>query len=87
MGGIGYVVYVASFLSYSYTANADFNIFAGALLGVCAGMLWAAQGAIMISFPKEEDKGKYISWFWMIFNLGAVLGSLVRHVPLRAWIF
>ena len=31
----------------------------------------------MMSYPKEEDKGKYIAWFWMIFNLGAVIGSLV----------
>ena len=78
-GGIGYCIYVISFLVYNHTANAGFNIFAGALLGVCAGLLWAAQGAIMMSYPAEKDKGKYISWFWMIFNLGAVIGSLVRR--------
>ena len=49
------------------------------MLGVCAGLLWTAQGAIMMSYPKESSKGKYISWFWMIFNLGAVVGSLVRN--------
>ena len=52
-------------------------IFAGALLGVCAGLLWTAQGAIMMSYPTEDLKGRYISWFWMIFNLGAVIGGLV----------
>ena len=76
-GGVGYCIYVVSFLVYSHTASAGFNIFAGALLGVCAGLLWAAHGAIMMSYPREVDKGKYISWFWMIFNLGAVLGSLI----------
>ena len=45
------------------------DVYLGALLGVCAGLLWAAQGAIMLSYPQEEDKGKYIAWFWMIFNL------------------
>jgi len=54
-----------------------FVIFAGALLGVCAGLLWTAQGAIMMSYPTEDLKGRYISWFWMIFNLGAVIGGLV----------
>lgn len=54
-----------------------FSIFAGALLGVCAGLLWTAQGAIMMSYPTEDLKGRYISWFWMIFNLGAVIGGLV----------
>jgi MFS family permease len=76
-GGIGYSVYVASYLSYNHTQNLGFTTFAGALLGVCAGLLWCAQGAIMMSYPPEESKGRYISWFWMIFNLGAVIGSLV----------
>lgn len=78
-GGIGYSVYVASYLCYNHTANLGFTTFAGALLGVCAGLLWCAQGAIMMSYPPEESKGRYISWFWMIFNLGAVIGSLVSH--------
>ena len=43
-GGIGYFIYVASYLSYNHNQNAGFVIFAGALLGVCAGLLWAAQG-------------------------------------------
>ncbi|KAK6601150.1 UNC93-like protein 7 [Botrytis cinerea] len=57
--------------------NTGYVIFAGALLGVCAGLLWTAQGAIMMSYPPEESKGKYISWFWSIFNLGGVFGALI----------
>jgi MFS family permease len=77
LGGFGYFLYVASILSYNHNQNAGFLIFAGALLGVCAGLLWTAQGAVMMSYPAESSKGKYISWFWMIFNLGGVLGSLI----------
>ncbi len=77
LGGFGYFLYIASILSYNHNQNAGFLIFAGAILGVCAGMLWTAQGAVMMGYPPEQSKGKYISWFWMIFNLGAVLGSLV----------
>jgi len=40
-------------------------------------LLWCAQGAIMMSYPPEGSKGKYISWFWMIFNTGSVIGSLI----------
>lgn len=76
-GGIGYSIYVASYLSFSHNQNIGFSTFAGALLGVCAGLLWCAQGAIMMSYPPEQSKGRYISWFWMIFNLGAVIGSLI----------
>ena len=76
LGGLGYVLYISSYLSYNHNKNDGFVIFSGAVLGVCAGMLWSAQGAIMMSYPYEESKGKYISWVWMIFNLGAVIGSL-----------
>ncbi|EFE36170.1 DUF895 domain membrane protein [Trichophyton benhamiae CBS 112371] len=75
-GGFGYFLYVASILSYNHNKNAGFLIFAGALLGVCAACLWTAQGTIMMSYPDEYSKGKFISWFWAIFNLGGVIGSL-----------
>ena len=77
MGGIGYCIYVASFLAFNHTGNRGFNVFAGALLGFCAALLWTAQGAIMMSYPKEDNKGKFIAAFWIIFNLGGVIGSLV----------
>lgn len=77
-GGVGYFLYVASLLSYEKNGNVGFVIFAGALLGTCAGCLWTAQGAIMMSYPNERQKGKFISVFWIIFNLGGVIGSLVR---------
>lgn len=77
-GGLGYCIYSASFLSYNHNKNIGFVIFAGAFLGVCAGLLWTAQGAVMMSYPPEDKKGRYIATFWIIFNLGAVIGSLVR---------
>ena len=76
-GGMGYTIYAISFLTYSHAFNNGFVIFAGAFLGVCAGCLWAAQGTIMMSYPNEGEKGRYISWFWMIFNLGAVYDLLL----------
>jgi MFS family permease len=76
-GGIGYCIYSGSFLSYTKNQNRGFVVFAGAFLGVCAGLLWSAQGAIMMAYPSEKYKGRYISRFWVIFNAGGVVGSLV----------
>lgn len=76
IGGLTYAVYVGAFMS----DNGPFAIFSGALLGIGAGFVWSAQGAIMMSYPKEENKGKYFATFWMIFNVGAVLGSLIPLV-------
>ncbi|KAL1963035.1 hypothetical protein VTN77DRAFT_8783 [Rasamsonia byssochlamydoides] len=77
LGGIGYCIYAISLLVSVHADVAGFNIFAGALLGVCAGLLWTAQGAIMLSYPTEAQKGRYFAWFWSIFNIGGCIGSLI----------
>lgn len=78
-GGTGYFLYaIALLVSVHSTNSGGFTIFAGAYLGVCAGLLWTAQGTIMISYPVEGSKGRFFAWFWAIFNLGGVMGALVR---------
>lgn len=77
VGTIGYIIYSASLWVYDVKQNSGFVIAAGAILGCCAGILWTAQGAIMMAYPNEEQKGRFVSIFWTIFNLGGVLGSLI----------
>jgi hypothetical protein len=87
-GASGYIVYVWTI--YNYTIHVDnestpptvprscqfiFLIFS-CWLGVCAGVLWTAQGAIIMSYPTEHKKGAAIATFWFIFNFGAMFGSL-----------
>jgi len=81
-GTIGYVVYVLSLLLYSQgAAPGGLVIGAGALNGVCAGLLWTAQGMLMLSYPTPELKGSFVAIFWVIFNTGAVLGGLLSMAP------
>lgn len=77
VGGFGYFLYAAAFLSYNFNQNSGFVIFAGALTGFCAGCLWCAQGVVCMSYPHEEAKGRAIGIFWAIFNVGAVIGSII----------
>lgn len=77
VGTLGYPLYVGAFLSYNMNQNENFVIAAGAILGVCAGLLWTAQGAIMMAYASEGEKGRFIAIFWAIFNAGAVIGGLV----------
>lgn len=79
-GGLGYCIYAAAFLCFKHTFNIGFVYFSGAFLGACAGILWCAQGAIMMSYPREASKGRYISVFWIIFNLGGSIGSMASPV-------
>ncbi|KAG6829302.1 hypothetical protein H0H87_011968 [Tephrocybe sp. NHM501043] len=78
LGTTGYALYVGSYLAINIHPGAKaFVIAAGAILGICAGLLWAAQGALMLAYPTEGEKGKYIGVFWTIFNLGGVVGASV----------
>jgi len=78
MGSAGYPLYIGSFLAVNIHTHAQsFVIAAGAVLGVCAGLLWTAQGSLMLAYPTEQQKGRYIGVFWTIFNIGAVVGASV----------
>ncbi|KAF5361690.1 hypothetical protein D9758_007339 [Tetrapyrgos nigripes] len=78
LGSFGYCLFIGSYLAMNIHADAGgFVIAAGAILGICAGLLWTAQGSLMMSYPTEAEKGKFIAIFWAIFNLGGVVGASV----------
>ncbi|KAI0757538.1 MFS general substrate transporter [Daedaleopsis nitida] len=78
LGTTGYALYIGSYLAYNLHPNAGaFVLAAGAYLGVSAGLLWTAQGSLMLAYPTENQKGMFIAIFWSIFNLGGVVGSAV----------
>ncbi|TFK71739.1 MFS general substrate transporter [Pluteus cervinus] len=78
LGSTGYALYIGSYLAMNIHPSAGgFVIAAGAILGICAGLLWTAQGSLMLAYPTESQKGKFIGIFWSIFNLGGVVGASV----------
>ncbi|TDL22280.1 MFS general substrate transporter [Rickenella mellea] len=78
LGTTGYALYIGSYLAMNIHPHAGpFVIAAGAVLGICAGLLWTAQGSLMLAYPTESDKGVFIGIFWAIFNLGGVVGASV----------
>ncbi|KAJ1890405.1 hypothetical protein LPJ66_007501 [Kickxella alabastrina] len=72
-----YAIYTGSYIYYNKTSNGGLTILAGSILGIGAGILWTAQGVIMVSYPAEEEKGKFISIFWVVFNLGGLIGGIL----------
>ncbi|KAI0785950.1 major facilitator superfamily domain-containing protein [Abortiporus biennis] len=78
LGSTGYALYISSYLVVNIHPNAGgWVIAAGSILGICAGLLWTAQGSLMLAYPAEHEKGKFIGIFWSIFNLGGVVGASV----------
>ncbi|KAF7091725.1 hypothetical protein CFC21_094282 [Triticum aestivum] len=76
LGALTYPLYDASFLYYNHCRSMAFPVAAGAILGAGAGLLWAAQGAIITAYPPPKRRGTYISIFWCLYNFGGVFGGL-----------
>ncbi|KFH45999.1 Protein of unknown functionlike protein [Hapsidospora chrysogenum ATCC 11550] len=77
IGGWTYALYSGSLLHFNKHSNGAFVISAGGILGVGASFIWIVQGAIMTTYVAESQKGRAIAVFWVIFNLGGGIGSLV----------
>lgn len=44
-------------------------------------MLWTAQGAFMLAYSTEKSKGRYIAFFWAIFNVRTGRSFFQPSVP------
>jgi MFS family permease len=77
IGGWTYALYSGSLLHFNHYDNGGFVIGSGVLLGFGASFIWVVQGAIMTTYVEESQKGRAIAVFWVIFNLGGGIGSLV----------
>lgn len=75
IGTTGYSLYVGGLWCHQTTGNRWFLILAGGILGITAALFWAAQGSIMMSYPMEKDKGRSFTAFWVIFQLGSLMGA------------
>merc|ERR1712190_70601 len=69
----GYPVYSLAMFYHQRT----WAVVAGIVLGFGAGLLWTAQGQLMMSYPRRSQTGRFVAIFWGIFNSGGVLGCLM----------
>mmetsp|Transcript_7167 Transcript_7167/g.15511 ORF Transcript_7167/g.15511 Transcript_7167/m.15511 type:complete len:779 (-) Transcript_7167:258-2594(-) len=67
-------VYLWGQVDDSYAGMA---ILASAILGLGAACLWGAQGTMTLSYALENQKGLFFGLFWLIFNMGGVMGGFI----------
>eukprot|EP01056_Protomagalhaensia_sp_Gyna25_P005164 Protomagalhaensia_sp_Gyna_25__5163@NODE_60_length_5841_cov_193_739573_g44_i0_p2_GENE_NODE_60_length_5841_cov_193_739573_g44_i0NODE_60_length_5841_cov_193_739573_g44_i0_p2_ORF_typecomplete_len502_score83_04UNC93/PF05978_16/7e25UNC93/PF05978_16/2_2e03UNC93/PF05978_16/31MFS_1/PF07690_16/6_1e20MFS_1/PF07690_16/5_8e02PUCC/PF03209_15/5_8e02PUCC/PF03209_15/0_0038_NODE_60_length_5841_cov_193_739573_g44_i032984803 len=78
-GGITYAFYaLGMWLAGNYDGAGWVSVLAGVILGIGAGIFWTAQGAMMMAYSTLHNKGKYISTFWVLFNIGGVAGGIIQ---------
>jgi MFS family permease len=84
LGTLGYVVYALALwnLTTSHSPDTAAALFytGSGVLGISAGFLWTAQGQMIMSYATPQNQGRYISTFWIIFNLGATSGGLLTCI-------
>jgi len=76
-GSLGYPFYICALLMAGKLGIWDENMItiSSALLGVCAALVWTAQGGLIMAYPSPDLKGSYFALFWIIFNAGGVVNS------------
>jgi len=82
LGGSVYVVFSSSLLLAGplHTIPLPFVTICASLVGFGAAVLWSGNGAMLLSYPTESSRASYIATFWIIFNLGAVIGGIQSFV-------
>lgn len=77
IGTTGYSLYLGALWNFQVNGTRWFLILAGSILGFSAALFWAAQGSLMMSYPREKDKGRSFTVFWVIFQLGTLIGAAI----------
>lgn len=69
---------LACLIIYRQTQAGWVLILGGVTLGILSTVEWTAQGTMMMTYPLLQEKGRNVSYNLTMFNLGAVLGTLVN---------
>ncbi|KAI8309392.1 hypothetical protein K4K61_001723 [Colletotrichum sp. SAR11_59] len=77
-GTKGYAVYSAALYTNNRYGTEWFIYFGSAVCGASAGLFWAAEGAIMLSYPEPENRGKYLAYWLCYRNSGSILGGVIN---------
>ncbi|KAJ3571908.1 hypothetical protein NP233_g3432 [Leucocoprinus birnbaumii] len=78
LGTLGWAPYSASLYQNNRYGTEWFVIFAAVICGISAGLYWAAEGAIVLAYPEQRKRGRYLA-LWLAFkNSGQVIGGAIN---------
>ncbi|KAF9872472.1 cytochrome c oxidase subunit 1 [Colletotrichum karsti] len=77
-GTTGYAIYSASLYTNNRYGTEWFVYVGSAACGITAGIFWAAEGAIMISYPEDEKRGRYLAYWLAYRNGGSIVGGAIN---------
>ncbi|KAG0657078.1 hypothetical protein C6P46_006667 [Rhodotorula mucilaginosa] len=77
-GTLGWSVYTAALYQNNRYGTEWFVILGAVICGISAGLYWAAEGAIVLSYPEPHKRGRYLA-VWLFFkNSGTILAGAIN---------
>ncbi|KAL3440268.1 major facilitator superfamily domain-containing protein [Aspergillus insuetus] len=77
-GTTGYALYAAALYTNNRFGNEWFVYLGATACGITAGVFWSAEGAIMISYPPESQRGRYLAYWLAYRNGGSIIGGIIN---------
>ncbi|KAF4464221.1 duf895 domain membrane protein [Fusarium albosuccineum] len=77
-GTTGYCVYAASLYTNNRYGTEWFVYLGATACGITAGIFWAAEGAIVISYPEDSQRGRYLAYWLAYRNGGSIIGGIIN---------
>ncbi|KAF3061633.1 UNC93-like protein 2 [Daldinia childiae] len=78
VGTVGYVIYSAALYTNNRYGTEWFIYLGSAVCGLSAGIFWATEGTIMLSYPEPEKRGRYLAYWLSYRNSGSILGGIIN---------
>ncbi|KAI1660677.1 MFS general substrate transporter [Daldinia decipiens] len=78
VGTVGYVIYSAALYTNNRYGTEWFIYIGSAVCGLSAGIFWATEGTIMLSYPEPEKRGRYLAYWLSYRNSGSILGGIIN---------
>lgn len=77
-GTLGWSVYSAALYQNNRFGTEWFVMLGAAICGISAGLYWAAEGSIVLSYPEHAKRGRYLA-LWLAFkNSGQLIGGAIN---------
>ena len=77
-GMLGFAPYAASLYCHGKYGTEWFVVFGAVLCGISAGVFWATEGTIALSYPERKRHGLYISYWLMFRVMGQFVGGAIN---------
>ena len=77
LGVVFYTPYASSLYCNNRFGNEWYVLVGAALCGIGASMFWASEGAIGVGYPSEAQRGRMVSIWLGLRNLGPLIGGAI----------